>query len=307
MSSTPPNAGTSSNFRFSARNVFLTYSTIERFTTASPGAFRDAVIALLLGLGCQHYCVAIELHRNGEHHVHACAKFSRKLDSRSADVFDVFGVHPNIQSARCYSAVLAYCKKDANFVEETVQQSESLPSLAINHFDLAREFDSFEAWVNYCIDMKIPYGYCDRIWKEIKNISVCTISEHDIIVGSMSQSLETLSLHTSKSIVLVGSPGCGKTTWAKINAPKPALFVTHFDVLREFKDHKCIIFDDMDFKHLPRTSQIHLVDMENTRAVHRRYGITIVPAGTLKIFTANEFPFIEDPAIQRRINTFIIH
>ena len=307
MAATPPNNGTRARFRFNARNVFLTYSTLERYECGSPGSFRDAVISLLVGLGAKHYVVAIERHQSGEHHVHAVAKFGRKLDSTDCKLFDVFGVHPNIQSARSYGACVAYCKKDANFLEETLPESESVSAaITINHFDLARDL-TFEEWVNYCIDMKIAYGYCDRIWKEVNNISVCTISDSDIIVGSLCDSLSTLTPILTKSMVLIGQPGCGKTTWAKLHAPKPCLFVTHFDVLREFKDHKSIIFDDMDFKHLPRTSQIHLVDMENTRAVHRRYGITIVPANTFKIFTANEFPFMEDPAIRRRINTFIIH
>lgn len=75
------------------------------------------------------------------------------------------------------------------------------------------------------------------------------------------------------------------------------------DVLRSFRAgyHKSIIFDDMAFSHLPREAQIHITDTSDEAHIHCRYGYAIIPAGVQKIFTANIYPFLVDPAIERRL------
>lgn len=111
-----------------------------------------------------------------------------------------------------------------------------------------------------------------------------------------------------KSMVIVGQAGCGKTTVAKHFASKPALFVTHMDILKQFKPnfHKSIIFDDVSFAHLPRETNISIVDTEQPRAIHVRYGVAEIPERVEKWFTCNRYPFVAgatgfDPAIERRI------
>lgn len=104
-----------------------------------------------------------------------------------------------------------------------------------------------------------------------------------------------------KSEVIIGLPGIGKTEYAKQHFEN-ALFVTHMDDLRSFNDsYDGIIFDDMDFRHMPRCAQIHIVDFDNPRSIHCRYSVARIPAGTKKIFTCNEYPFIDDNAIERRV------
>lgn len=106
--------------------------------------------------------------------------------------------------------------------------------------------------------------------------------------------------------ILWGESGIGKTCYAKALMPN-ALMVSHIDDLRHFivGEHDGIIFDDMDFKHLPRTSQIHLVDSADTRSIHCRYDCAVIPAGTRKIFTTNEhrgcIVDLDDSAIRRRV------
>lgn len=105
----------------------------------------------------------------------------------------------------------------------------------------------------------------------------------------------------------MGAAGCGKTTIAQQFASKPALFVTHMDILKQFKPdfHKSIIFDDVSFAHLPRETNISIVDREQPRAIHVRYGVAEIPARVEKWFTANRYPFVLgatsfDAAIERR-------
>lgn len=108
------------------------------------------------------------------------------------------------------------------------------------------------------------------------------------------------------SCIIYGPSNTGKTQYALSNFNNP-LFVTHMDTLGEFIPgvHDGIIFDDMEFNHLPRTAQIQLVDAAQGRHVHIRYARAWIPAGTRKIFTTNQehgaIFTIDDKAIRRRL------
>lgn len=111
----------------------------------------------------------------------------------------------------------------------------------------------------------------------------------------------------TKSQVICGPSGWGKTEYAKALLPK-ALFVSHIDELAGYnEEHQGIIFDDMSFDHQPRTAQIHLVDQDNPRGIHIRYTVANIPANVKKVFltnTPNLFTF--DAAIERRLQRHTI-
>lgn len=108
-----------------------------------------------------------------------------------------------------------------------------------------------------------------------------------------------------KVTILWGEPGIGKTEFARAVLPK-ALFVSHIDDLGRLDEtYTGIIFDDMNFTHLPRTAQIHLVDWTQTRSIHIRYGTATIPKETQKLFVTNEIDGrifdLYDNAIARRV------
>lgn len=115
-----------------------------------------------------------------------------------------------------------------------------------------------------------------------------------------------------KALYIFGDTGTGKTQWAVHQFENP-LVVSHMDKLREFNSaiHDGIVFDDMEFKHVPRTMIIHILDWDEDRQIHCRYSPAEIPAHTPKIFTSNK-PFEEtfagmesncgwDPAVRRRV------
>lgn len=112
----------------------------------------------------------------------------------------------------------------------------------------------------------------------------------------------------SKSIVLMGPPGIGKTEFAAAHFKNP-LLITDIDDLLDFdKDvHDGMIFDDMDFKstkHVDnRTLQINLTDTSTSRSIRCRYRSPKIPRGMKKIFTCNTCCVDwTEYAIGRRVN-----
>lgn len=278
-------------FRFQGKRIFLTYS--QSLIDAA------SLYAFLLTKGAIEYAIiAKELHQDGNQHTHATVEYRNKLNFRDSRFFDYEDFHPSIEPVRNLMASINYCKKDGDYMEFGNEKpiEESL-------FDIAKT-SAYEDWVEYCIRKKIAYQYMDVIWKRVHDTKtiVDEVSPAGVIVNSQ---LEELRIDGAerKSIVIQGPSGIGKTTWAKREAPKPALWVTHMDDLRAFDSsrHKSIIFDDMSFLHMPREAQIHIVDNDDTRSIHIRYGVATIPKGTRKLFTCNGPIFSEDPAIARRI------
>ena len=106
-----------------------------------------------------------------------------------------------------------------------------------------------------------------------------------------------------KAVIIKGESGTGKTQFALAHFEKP-LLVSQIEDLKRYEDgvHDGIVFDDVSFWHLPRTGQIHVVDIEQTRSIWCRFNNAVIPAGTKKVFTCNEWPLdINEPAVARRV------
>lgn len=89
-------------------------------------------------------------------------------------------------------------------------------------------------------------------------------------------------------LFLWGPTNTGKTQLAR-HAFNSALICSHMDDLRRFDPdtHDGIVFDDMQFAHMPVTSVIHLCDWDEDRSIHCRHWCAYIPAKTRKIFTSN--------------------
>lgn len=244
--------------------------------------------------------ICIEAHADGTPHLHAAIEWKKKINITNSRTFDIDGFHANVAPPMSWPASKNYVKKGDNFKDWDNNDEVEEDS---NIYKLAEELD-MPKFFEFCRKRKVPYAYADRAWKHKESIFTIIDSPTE---GSIRPSLDRLTIDETdrRSLVITGPSGFGKTTWALKNCQKPSLFVTHMDTLREFRAgfHKSIIFDDMSFKHLPRESQIQLVDREQSRSIHIRYGTARIPAGIQKIFTSN-VPIFDttEEAIARRIN-----
>jgi len=253
------------------------------------------------------YVIARELHADGTPHLHAALKFSNTVRG-TMRLWDFQGRHPNVQSPRRWQACKQYCRIDGDFIENEqvpIQAAGEVVQAQRPLSEVCQEFEDEALWVQHCITNSIGFQYCQWLWNRYHN-DTSTIRNTDPIQGEILEPLLSFrwNLRQFPVIGIIGASGCGKTSWAKLWAPKPALFVSHIDQLKFFRNgyHQSIIFDDIDINHYPRTSQIHLLDFHNARAIHCRHAVAMIPAGIPKVFTANVmFCSIDDPAIRRRM------
>ncbi len=200
---------------------------------------------------------------------------------------------------KSFERAQAYCEKDGD-VSTFGERVSSGQGKRNDLSELAREIREGSAKR----DLAVTYG--KEFIKYRRGIDqyfdLFTRREFEIFHGPWKWNVE---LNSNFSFILWGAAGLGKTEYAKYLLPK-ALFVSHLDDLGLLNDDcEGIIFDDMSFNHLPRTSQIHLVDMDNDRSIHIRYKVALIPAHTIKVFLTNEidgFIFdLRDEAIKRRV------
>lgn len=303
-------------FRFSAKQVFLTYAQCGELTK------EDVLYAIDCQAQVAKYCLGEEVHKDEGRHIHAYFEFKRKVDTRQPDFFDVNNgevqYHPNIKHISRGKAntdkVLDYIQK-----EDLTPLTNIEPTLTWSEIrDEAKTKEEYLSMVEkyYPRDAALAWdrleSYAEKRYNKEDPNTLDAFEAHEGWVCP--EDLVNLDVEPRKSLVILGPAGCGKTTWAKTFAKKPVLFISHMDGLRKLNaTHKSIIFDDMDFKHTPLQAQKHLLDVDNPREIHIRYRTAVIPAGMQKIFTANEFPFYEEredehyKAILRRMQKVVIY
>jgi len=275
-------------FRINRKKVGLTYS-CPKDKDDNPIESKEILLDFLEKQGghCQ-YVVAKELHESGKKHFHAYVYYDNKLDTRDAKFFDFQTVHPNIINPG--AGWISYCKKDKEYIT----------NIEVNPFTAALALDTVENAMDF-LWKKRPQCMAlsgDRIEKNIAKKMRTLPPKPDNFFGPWKWPM----IEDINSVMLIGPSDIGKTQFAKAHFENP-LSVSHIDRLRDFNaEHDGIIFDDMDFRHLPRTAQIHITDWDEERDINARYGCAKIPANTRKIFTCNtECVSMYDEAIARRV------
>lgn len=295
----------SNNFQLNAKSVFLTYP------KAQFPLFEYLAWARTLP-NFEYATVSSESHEDGSLHRHALIQFSKPMRTRNAKIFDYKGNHCNIQGARSPAATRQYVQKDGNYLEEgefvetksKAGEKEVVPAEEILDKAEKMTFVQYLAWAS---EHRVMYA--EKIWNAAAKKDISTILDdsdyrYDYLDPAFYDLMMDQDIVPGKTMIMMGASGIGKTVLAKKLIPKPALFVSHVDQLKNFRVgyHNGIVFDDISFNHTPRENQIAIVDYDNPRAIHCRHTVATIPAGITKIFTCNQAPLdILDEAIARRV------
>lgn len=311
-------------FRINTRRVLLTYPHFNE-TPSVVLALLNAIRPIHRGIAC------LELHQDGEAHVHAAVEFSTKVNTVNGRIFDLEGHHPNIQSnVRSWGACVNYCRKEGTLetsvfgaatAEDLIRSNGGeLPSeVGVQDvFAVAREASSLPYWIQWCIDNRISSTYCSLIWEQCRGSRAPTLEENEPLPAAVTNvQLRTLGWADDvRTLVICGPSGVGKTSWARANAPVPSLIVTDIDDLKSYDAHyhRSIIFDEIRCTGArdhngrwvgawPLTSQIKLVTWDHPCSIRIRYTLARLPAHVPKIFTCTDsICFTFDEQINRRIS-----
>lgn len=281
----------------------------------------------------------LELHQDGEAHVHAAVEFKRRINSVNQRLFDLEGHHPNIQAARNWPACVNYCRKEGTLeigffgavsADEVIRadgRSDEVANRTGNLFHLVEHCQSLPEWIQICVDLQISAAFCKWIW-EIKNGDRPPDFTENIPLPDCVTDVR-LRGHAwgngngtdNRSLIVCGPSGIGKTCWSMANipcaqsgpGPHKWLLVTHIDDLRHFdaRVHKSILFDEIRWDgelvngrrvgKRPLQDQIKVLTWDTPVSIHCRYGVARIPAHVIKIFTCTgSICFTDNEQTRRR-------
>jgi len=304
-------------FSLSAKQFFLTYPRcpieMDEALAQLKSKFRAPVEAHL---------IARENHEETEEgecdvHLHVYLKFARKVRIASSVKLDLIlagrTFHGNYQTCRSANAVKAYCKKDGLFIaSKNIDDPTGTADPWAEAMTMAKSGDVEGAVA--LLETEKPRDMLLQGASLRTNLQLLApapvygappghlpLRDHRGLSGA-------LDVLGTKSLVVWGPAGTGKTCWAR--ALGPHRFLSHLEGLKTgglVKTGSTLIFDDMCFTHLPRSPALFIFDCEQPRDIHVRYSTVRIPAGVRKIFLTNLSPedflgeWITDDAFRRRI------
>lgn len=312
--SSPPPVG---NFRINAQRFFLTWPR-SNWTPDFVLDTLNSIRPITKAIAC------LELHEDGEPHVHAAVEFSAKVNSVNRRIFDIEGRHPNIQTCRNWRACCQYVDKEGALEVGFIgaASTEDVMGSGIgtggDPFAVCEAAVSYREWVTHCLRHRISSTYCSIIWDTVRGSQAPTLHANEPLPNAVTNvQLRTYGWSDAvRTLVICGPSGVGKTSWARAHAPVPALIVTDIDDLATYDHnvHRSIIFDEIRCTGArdhngrwvgawPLQSQIKLVSWDHPNSIRIRYKLARIPAHVPKVFTCTDtICFTYDEQVDRRIS-----
>lgn len=265
--------------------------------------------------------IAREKHEDGNPHFHAFVLWERCLDRTLSTQLDLFGKHPNIKAKRTQNEIanaISYCQKDDDWIiynEDALCETSTAETLT----ERAELSPSYRSWIDECFADRTPFMYAREAYNITKKCDTQQFLDGDVHEGIVESAdlrdFRWNEVDHTKTLVISGPTGTGKTTWAINNMPRPSIVVTNLNDLADFRPlfHRSIIFDDINLwdrrarQYVDFNKQLALCEWHYQRSVRILYGVVKIPKHIHKCFTCNpeRFPLDRsEPAIARRLEVF---
>ncbi|AIF34812.1 replication-associated protein [Sewage-associated circular DNA virus-4] len=280
--------------RFHAKTVFLTYPQCP--------VNKEDLLAWLQTLRNPIYTiVSHELHEDGSPHLHAVVCWQNKLDIRDTTFFNYENYHPNIQSARSIKKVIAYTKKDGDFIEagdSPIVDTANTWSTAMDTATTIKEFMDTVKESNprdYILQHERLEYFAAKHFKKDTEVYKPNFEEFILpheVEAWLNEEFNSDKLR-KKSLILIGPSKLGKTEWARSLGPH-----MYFNHLANFKDDwddeaKYIVFDDFDFDFIPNKKGF-FGGQQHFQITGKYMRVKSVRWGKCCIYCANVTPNIKD-------------
>lgn len=314
--------------RFQGSHWGLTYSCPVGVPNPIPNkeSLKDK---LLDKFDCKAWLVSKEKHESGEDHFHVYLHLNKRLDTQKADVFDMFGVHPNIQLCKKPSGWVKYCIKDGDYLHGGEVMLPCEPFERKRKRDFFREALQLSATGNlqeaialikenesakWCTQGTAILAALKAEAAAFRRAQVPVVVKEAGWIPSVAE-IDIMAQREGEDYprvhVLVGEAGIGKTECAKYLLRKAGcqsiLVVNRLDDLKKLEHYDGFIWDEIDLQSSKRDRefQIGMCDMAEDRSFDARYSNVEIPRGTRRVFTCNFLTRAldyRDSAIDRRIH-----
>lgn len=268
-------------FRFSARQLLLTYA-------QCPEDPLDILDKLDARNTIKRAVGAIELHADGQPHVHLAIEYVKKLNVTNSRHWDYQPqstsdtpcaiYHPNAGPAGSWPKCINYCRGKEKTLVQLVQYRCTFQEALDQHVadGIARAkpnlFESVvgktrQQWIQFCFEHNAGQ-FMEATWKAYHaRPNVHTIDSADIpdrirpgVRPDPRFAFMQLPESWDKSYVICGPSGSGKTTWAAnrmVERFGTILVINAIDQLKELDInlHKAILFDEIRFTGHPDTGK----------------------------------------------------
>jgi len=241
------------NFRFSAKNIFLTYPRCDVDKEDALAHFNQ-----LFPDNEFKYTISREQHQDGGYHLHVLLSFSNKLNIRNASHFDLSGFHPNIQPVRSLRNVDKYTKKDKDYIS-TIEDApagwaDAVAATSRESFLQACKEASKRDWI---LQQDRIISYANTYFPE--PTPTVTLYDHDsfrptqdMIDWAVNNLFGITQKGTRKiALALIGPSRIGKTAWARSLTPAHVYWNGMTNLDDWVPNTKLVIFDDFDWNFFP--------------------------------------------------------